>query len=237
MSCISNICFLLCVEILHSHWPSSLLLQKVAALSLACSFVVSGNPAFLLLLLHVVFVVTGNPALWLASQLARQLGRGGDIGDVAWFWQGRLDKSCSAKAFARLKMKRCFLFQTSYAYNVPYDKMNLLASVVTPNHIPVQDVKRLSLCESYKVLLDPQNQKQFFPQGYLGSPNLWFPYVANDKNLRAETAGMTSRHPSVQMAPPVRVWHFILNLLLGLMFGFMGVRSLLAQSSLTSSSG
>ena len=64
--------------------------------------------------------------------------------------------------------------------------MNLLASVVTPNHIPVQDVKRLTLSESYKVLLDPNNQKRLFPQGYLGSPNLWFPYVANDKNLRAE---------------------------------------------------
>ena len=77
------------------------------------------------------------------------------------------------------------LFQTSYIYNVSYDNMKVVVSTVTPSYIPVQNIKRLTLSESYKVLLDPHNQKQLFPEGYFGLPCLWFPCAANDRNLRA----------------------------------------------------
>ena len=48
------------MEILHSHWLSSLLHHVI--------FVMSRIPAFLLLLLHVVFHVSGNPVFSLGEQ-------------------------------------------------------------------------------------------------------------------------------------------------------------------------
>ena len=52
VSCFSNMWFLLCLEMPHAHWQSG------------C---VSRNPAFWLLLLHIVFVVSGNPAFLLGE--------------------------------------------------------------------------------------------------------------------------------------------------------------------------
>ena len=64
----SNMWFLLCLEIPHSHWLDGLLLHKVAAFSSACSSVVSRNPTLSLVLLHVIFIVSGNPAFSLGEQ-------------------------------------------------------------------------------------------------------------------------------------------------------------------------
>ena len=59
VSCFSNMWFLLCLEIQHAHWLNG------------C---VSGNPAFWLLLLHVVFVVSGNPVFSLGECLSSPEG-------------------------------------------------------------------------------------------------------------------------------------------------------------------
>ena len=87
---------LLCLEILHSHWLSSLLLQ--------CSFVVSGNHAFSLLLFHVVFVMTGNPTSWLVSELGPRGGHWGCPYSTHKNMQDRLDKWRSALTETRLKI-------------------------------------------------------------------------------------------------------------------------------------
>ena len=47
-----------------AEWPSSS----------ACSFAMYGNPAFSMLLLHVVFVVTGNPTFSLGEWPSSPMG-------------------------------------------------------------------------------------------------------------------------------------------------------------------
>ena len=76
-----------------------------------------------------------------------------------------------------------YTFQRCFAYKVS-EKISAPAAI--PNHIPVQDVKRLTLSESYKVFMDPQNQTHLFPEGYLCVPGFWMPYRANNRTLRAE---------------------------------------------------
>ena len=78
-----NMWFLLCLEIPHCHWLTGLLLQKVAAFSSACSFVMSRNPALSLVLLHVV-LVSRNPTFSLGEQPSSP--EGGSIFIIPAFW-------------------------------------------------------------------------------------------------------------------------------------------------------
>ena len=65
-----------------------------------------------------------------------------------------------------------------------YEKISAPAAI--PNRIHVHNVKRLTLSESYNVLLDPSNQKQLFPEGYFCVPGFWMPYQTTNRTLRAE---------------------------------------------------
>ena len=76
------------------------------------------------------------------------------------------------------------IFQVTYPFGkFRYPETQRLLQVL-PAHVPVDDVRQLSLNQSYKMFQDPTNQKQLFPDGYFASSCTWSPQLVNYKNLR-----------------------------------------------------